>query len=291
MAMLHCTFLTVVAFALAPHATSEMTHSPVFALLAQLQQQQQARRQSIRGSMLALFQRTEPVSNGQTTEQTFHALDTNADGLLSRDEIGTFAASQGLDAASAQSELSSLDSNGDGALNMLEFVGVLSSVGAAAAQNPADATATAVAFAAVPPQATLPAQAAVQQAAQAPLGLATLASGAGTATRAPVSPAALPTLAENLKSVSMASASTESGSESASARAKQLMASWSKLESDAKQAEAEAAALRAKASEELQQAQELSAIADYAMMRAKQAAAFLPAGEEAAAGGNTTVSM
>mmetsp|Transcript_126172 Transcript_126172/g.327570 ORF Transcript_126172/g.327570 Transcript_126172/m.327570 type:complete len:290 (-) Transcript_126172:68-937(-) len=283
--------VSIVASVLVPRAAAEEAiSSSVFNLLAQLQQQ--ARRQATQGSALAFLQHAEPVYNGQSTEKTFHGLDTNADGVLSRDEIATFATSQGLDAASAKSELAMLDTDGDGALSMSEFVGVLSSTDAADGLNSAGATSTAgvVAPAALPPQVALPAQVALQQASQAPAALAPRAPMGGPAKQAVVSPVAPPSLADQSTSASIAASGVIPSSEFVSTRAKQLLASWNKFESDAKRAETEAAALRAKAREELREAQELSAIADNVLLRAKQASLHT-AGEQTAAAGSTAAQM
>jgi len=266
--------------AVVPQATAEATTSSVFMLLAQLQEQQQLRRQAARSGTLSLLQRSEPA-NGQGSERTFHALDSNSDGLLSRDEIASFASSQGLDAASAKSELALLDTDGDSALSLSEFSSVLSSTDATSASDASDA---------LPVPAAAPAPAPAVPTVQR-------ASAAQAAPAMPATPAVVPAavvrvedLAAQAVAQSVSSptslADVASGSDFVSIRAKQLLASWNKFESDAKHAEEEAAALRAKAREELREANELTAIADMALARAKQAASAHSAGEEAAVAGD-----
>lgn len=262
--------------ALPPRAVAEATTSSVFTLLAELQEQQMLRRQAAResGGTLSLLQRSEPASGQDTAEKTFRGLDTNRDGLLSREEIATFATSQGLDAASAKSELALLDTDGDGALNMNEFAGVLSASGDAGEVAALEvAVAPPVPQQLVPPP-PLPALQTAEEASQTQVASAVAAAPppppvAGSEVKAAVSPVALPALSPSTGSLEGAAAGSDNF---VSVRAKQLLASWNKFESDAKHAEAEAAALRAKAREELREAQELTAIADFALTRARQAA-------------------
>eukprot|EP00443_Scrippsiella_acuminata_P003219 CAMPEP_0115249008 /NCGR_PEP_ID=MMETSP0270-20121206/42366_1 /TAXON_ID=71861 /ORGANISM="Scrippsiella trochoidea, Strain CCMP3099" /LENGTH=307 /DNA_ID=CAMNT_0002664331 /DNA_START=95 /DNA_END=1018 /DNA_ORIENTATION=- len=293
MAVLRSALFSVIALVLLPRAAADEASTscasaeeatPSCVLL-----QQQSRRQSTQGGMFSFLQNSGPNSNGQSSENTFHGLDANSDGILSRDEIASFATSQGLDAMSAKSELALLDTDGDGALSMSEFVGVMSTANAANALNSADVTASAAAAAAtvtapaaLPPQGTLPAQTVLQQAPQAPTAMTSPGLVGGLTTQAAVSQAAA------VPSVSMASTGiASSSSEFVNAQAKHLMESWTKFENDAKHVEAEAEALRAKAKEELRMAQELSGIAENMLMKAKQTSLH-PAGAEAAAAGANT---
>lgn len=256
--MPHPSTLTIAAMLLylaAPHAAlADGTTSSVFSVLAQLRQ----RRQEGRSGGLALLQRSDPTG-GQNAARIFRSLDQNGDNLLGREEIGAFAASQGLDSASAQSELALLDTDGDGVMSMSEFQGVLDG-------SSADDTAAEPTQDAVQPQDSPAAQVAISAVQATPAAPAAAAPSAAP-------PVALPAAAVQTQtsSSSVASAGVSSSSDFVSARAKQLLASWNKFESDAKAAEAEAAALRAKAREELREAKELSDIADLAIARAAQA--------------------
>jgi hypothetical protein len=74
--------------------------------------------------------------------RTLLTLDTNNDGNIDPDEVAAFARSQGLDAASATQEFSSIDGNGDGVLDSVELQQVLAgstteSVSTEAAATPA----------------------------------------------------------------------------------------------------------------------------------------------------------
>jgi len=72
--------------------------------------------------------------------RTLLTLDTNNDGNIDPDEVAAFARSQGLDAASATQEFSSIDGNGDGVLDSVELQQVLAGSTTESASTEAAAT-------------------------------------------------------------------------------------------------------------------------------------------------------
>lgn len=84
------------------------------------------------------------------TEEALHALDTNGDGRVTKQEIEVFAQSQGLALADVQNEFKDLDTDGDGELSSTEISSTLSqpeNVAAAAAASVVPALAAPAEFA------------------------------------------------------------------------------------------------------------------------------------------------
>lgn len=116
----------------------------------------------VNSEALSLFQRSRlktsksfEYSAQDPAARTLLSLDTNHDHSVDQQEIANFALSQGLDAASAELEFSSIDTNGDGVLDATELKNVLGANPSSEpmAVNPAVAVQTLSAAAAPVPKA------------------------------------------------------------------------------------------------------------------------------------------
>lgn len=194
----------------------------------------------------------------QAAIRTLLTLDANRDGRVDSSEVKKFAVSQGFDSASAIKEFAGLDSNGDGSLDSTELTVALGTAAVPARQESpmAQASVGAVSYS-------------TQESAQkvASTVVDQLALEAQKAREAQ----ALERQAMELRANSTELArrteemATEAAEQAASAKAAEVLRQLSDLEDKAKHAEIEAAALRAKAKAELDQADELMAVADQAL--------------------------
>mmetsp|Transcript_8868 Transcript_8868/g.25040 ORF Transcript_8868/g.25040 Transcript_8868/m.25040 type:complete len:267 (-) Transcript_8868:21-821(-) len=82
--------------------------------------------------LLSMSQQAAPGREPETGTQAFDALDANHDGRVGFEEVAAFSAANGLEYASTMQEFASFDTNHDGALDAAELSGALG-LGAAVA--------------------------------------------------------------------------------------------------------------------------------------------------------------
>lgn len=233
--------------------------------------------------------------------RTLLALDTNHDGRIDPDEIATFAHSQGLDAEAATQEFSSIDANGDGVLDSTELQKVLG-VSPAAKLGSADEASRAVsaspsAAAAFSYDGEISAAAEDTPTPKAKDGESSTVHAPKTVlisdeSRTSVRMAAqkvaedlaleekeedeartldrkaaeLRMSSSTLSKLTMQNALSVAAT-AAHTKAKELLATVTKLEDEAQKAEVRAVALRAKSKLEMEQGSELMKVADQALTR------------------------
>jgi hypothetical protein len=203
----------------------------------------------------------------QATLRTLLTLDANHDGQVDSDEVKSFATAQGLDSAAATKEFAGLDVNGDGALDSTELSAALggAEVPGAQAQMATPAKLAATARTVNAGTAAYDSQVAARQAASTVVDQ--LAAEAQMEREAQ----ALERRAVELRANSSELArrteemAAQAAAQAAGSTAAQMLQQMTSLEDKAKHAEIEAAALRAKAKAELDQADELMAVADQAL--------------------------
>lgn len=114
------------------------------------------RRSNAAGAASAFLLRAAEVPQSSIA-RTLATLDSNADGVVTPDEIKKFALLQGLDGAAVVEEFSGLDSNGDGTLDAKEIAAVLNAEsGEVPDTAPLQAEASVAKEAPSPPQITTP---------------------------------------------------------------------------------------------------------------------------------------
>lgn len=229
------------------------------------------------GTSKANFLKAARAARGQARAQTqpeaavrtLLTLDANHDGQVDSEEVKSFAISQGLDSAAATKEFAVFDTNGDGALDSTELSAALGGVPAPAA--PAQAVTPAQADAPAAPKTVSTGTDGYNTRVDAHRAASTVVDQLGEEAQMDREAQALEHKASELRanSTELARKTEEmaaaAAAQAASEKADQLLQQLTVLEDKAKHAEIEAAALRAKAKAELDQADELMAVADDAL--------------------------
>lgn len=223
------------------------------------------------GTSKANFLKAARATRGQARAQsqpeaavrTLLTLDANHDGQVDSEEVKSFAISQGLDSAAATKEFAVFDTNGDGALDSTELSAALGGVPAPAAPAQADAPSA--------QKAVSTGTDGYNTRVDAHRAASTVVDQLGAEAQMDREAQALEHKASELRanSTELARKTEEmaaaAAAQAASEKADQLLQQLTVLEDKAKHAEIEAAALRAKAKAELEQADELMAVADDAL--------------------------